>query len=186
MVEWSQLLLPALLSAGLVFVASSVIHMVLQLHKPDYKKLANEDEVRAAIRAGSPAPAQYIIPHCADMKEGGSPEMTKKFEEGPNGVLYIQPNGPVKIGPFLGKWLLYSFIVSLVAGYLAKSALAADADYLAVFRVVGTAAWLAYAWSEPADSIWKGKPWAVTIRSLADGLVYALLTAGAYAWLWPR
>jgi hypothetical protein len=101
-------------------------------------------------------------------------------------VIYVRPNGAMKIGPFLGKWIVYTLIVSLLAGYMAKITLTAEADFLSVFRVVGTAAWLAYAWAEPADSIWKGKPWGITLRALVDGLVYALLTAAAFAWLWPR
>lgn len=186
MVAWSQLLLPALLSCALVFIASSVIHMVLQLHNPGYLKLANEDEVRAAIRKGAPKPGEYILPHCADGKAAGTPEMARKFEEGPNALMYVRPNGAVKIGPFLGKWVLYSLVVSLMAGYLARTALPAGSHYLKVFQIVGASAWLAYAWQGPADSIWKGKPWAATFRSLFDGLVYASLTAGAYGWLWPK
>jgi hypothetical protein len=28
--------------------------------------------------------------------------------------------------------------------------------------------------------------WGTTIRHVVDGLVYALLTAGAFGWLWPE
>src|SRR5690606_10657104 len=101
MVEWSELLLPALGASVLVFIASSVIHMVLQLHKAEYRKLANEDDVRAALRAGAPAPGQYLVPHCADPKEMGSPEFVRKLEEGVNAVVYVRPTGQVKLGQFL-------------------------------------------------------------------------------------
>lgn len=186
MVPWSALLMPALVATVLVFLASSLIHMVLRLHKPDYKKLANEDEVRAAIRKGAPAPGQYVMPHCLDPKEQASPEMQRKFEEGPNAVLYVGRSGPVKLGPFLGKWIAYSFVVSLLAGYLARATHGPGAEYLSVFQVAGVAAWLAYSWQSPSDSIWKYKPCSVTLRSMFDGLVYALLTAGSFAWLWPE
>lgn len=186
MVEWTAIVLPALVATGLVFVASSVVHMVLQLHNPDYRKLANEDAVRDAINAGSPVPAQYIVPHCTDPKEGATPEMVKKFTEGPVAVVWLKEPGQMKIGPFLLKWILYSLAVSLVAGYLARETVEAGAPYLKVFQVTGTAAWLAYAWGGPIDSIWKGKPWAITVRGFVDGLVYALLTAGAFAAMWPE
>ncbi len=186
MVSWMDLLWPSLLSAVLVFVASSVIHMVLKLHNVDYKKLSNEDEVRAALRKGSPPPGQYTMPHCTDSKEMASPEMVRKLEEGPNAVIYVRPNGAVKLGPFLGKWVLYTIVVSLLAGYVARSALEPGAAYLSVFQIVGASAWLAYAWAAPSDSIWKGKPWSVTFRGMFDGLIYAALTAGSFAWLWPR
>jgi hypothetical protein len=185
MVPWSDLLLPALIATVLVFIASSLIHMVLRLHNPDYKKLANEDEVRAAIRKGAPAPGQYVMPHCLDPKEQASPEMKRKFEEGPNSVLYVGRSGPMKLGPFLGKWIAYSFVVSMLAAYVGRSTLNVGAQYLPVFQVVGVSAWLAYSWQSPSDSIWKYKPWSVTFRSMFDGLVYALLTAGTFAWLWP-
>ena len=49
-----SLWLPILLSAVVVFVISSLIHMVFKWHASDYNALANEDAVRDAIRAGNP------------------------------------------------------------------------------------------------------------------------------------
>ena len=186
MVDWSQLLLPALVGAVLVFIASSIIHMVLQLHGPSLKKLSNEDEVRDTINKGTPVPGQYILPHCTDMKDGESPEMKAKFEEGPVALVYIRANGQMKIGPFLSKWFAYTLVTGIVAGYVARTMLPAGADYLSVFQVVGVASWLAYGWSGIADSIWVGKPWGATLAYLRDALIYAALTAGAFAWLWPE
>lgn len=186
MVAWSQLILPILLSAVLVFVVSSVLHTVLKYHHRDIRKLGNEDEVRAALRKGSPSPGQYFIPYCADHKEMKTPEHTRKFEEGPVGLLVLRPAGRVNMGPILVQWLLYAVVVSALAAYVARSTLSSGSSYLSVFRVVGAAAWLAYAWQAPADSIWKGQPWSVTVKVIFDGLVYAAVTAGAFGWLWPR
>ena len=186
MVAWSSLVLPILASAGFVFIASSLIHMVLKWHAPDYRKLSDEEGVRAAVRKAGAAPGQYIVPHCKDSKDATSPEMTKKFEEGPNFVMYLRPNGTMKLGPFLGKWVLYTIVVSALAAYLARVALPAGASYLQVFRVVGFSAWLAYSWQGPTDSIWKGKPWTITAREMVDGLIYGMLTGGAFGWLWPK
>lgn len=186
MVAWSALVVPILVSAGLVFVASSVIHMVLKWHAPDYRQLPNEDGVRAALQKSGAAPGQYVTPYCKDSKEMGSPEMTKKYAEGPNFVMYLRPNGAIKLGPFLGKWVLYSVIVSALAAYIARVALLPGANYLQVFRIVGFSAWLAYSWQGPADSIWKGKPWSLTAREMVDGLIYGMLTGGAFGWLWPK
>ncbi len=185
MVAWSDLILPILVSAAFVFIASSVIHMVLQLHKADYRRLSNEDEVCAAIRKGSPAPAQYVFPHCLDQKELASPEMARKFEQGPVGVLYVRPNGMTKLGPFLGQWVAYTVLIGIVVAYLARITVGPDGSFGHVFRVVSLGAWLAYAWQGPSDSIWKGKPWAITLRGFGDGLVYALITGATFAWLWP-
>lgn len=185
LVDWSRLLLPIALSAVFVFIASSVIHMVLRYHNRDYKKLPNEDAVAAAIRQGGGVPAQYVFPHCADHAQMNSPEMAKKFAEGPCGLLYLRQPGNVNMGAFLGKWFGYLLLVSFVVAYLARAELAPGSGFLPVFRLVGTATWLAYAFQGPADSIWKGKPWAVTGKEMFDGLVYALVTGCTFAWLWP-
>lgn len=186
MVSWSALALPAALSAVLVFVVSSLVHMVLKWHNTEYGKLANEDEVRAALNKGGAKPGMYVLPHCTDHKQLGEPALQKKFAEGPVGLLVLRPAGPPSLGAPLSKWFLYSLVVSLIAGYVARSTLAPGADYLAVFRVVGVSAWLAYAWQAPSDAIWKGIPMASVIKYMTDGLMYALVTAGAFAWLWPR
>lgn len=183
MVAWSALLVPILIAVALVFVASSVIHMVLQWHKPDYRKLPDEEAARAAMR-GLP-PGEYIVPHCLDPKQMAEPGMAKRIEEGPSLVIWSKAPGQMQLGPFLGKWVLYVLVVSSVVAYVARAVLPPGAEYLQVFQLVGATAWLAYAWSTPADSIWKGKPWSSTARYLVDGLVYAALTAGAFAWRWP-
>jgi hypothetical protein len=30
------------------------------------------------------------------------------------------------------------------------------------------------------------QPWSMTFKEVIDGLVYGLLTAGTFGWLWPR
>ena len=70
--------------------------------------------------------------------------------------------------------------------YLAAHTVPAGANYLVVFRVVGTAAFLAYGLGHVSDGIWKGQTWSMTIKEVLDGLVYGLLTAGTFGWLWPR
>jgi hypothetical protein len=186
MVPWSALLLPSALAAVLVFIASSLIHMVVKWHRSEYGTLPNEDEVRAALGKSSPRPGKYVVPFCEDGKEMASPEMQRKFAEGPNVVMYVRENGPVQLGPFLGKWFAYSLIVSLVVGYVARATVPPGAEYLQVFQVIGVSAWLAYAWAIPADSIWIGKRWSSTFLYMLDGLIYAALTAGAFAWQWPE
>ena len=58
-------------------------------------------------------------------------------------------------------------------------------DYLVVFRVVGTSSFMAYGLANLVDSVWKAQPWGTTVRHTVDGLVYSLLTAGVFGWLWP-
>lgn len=182
MIDWSQLLLPALLSAVAVFIASSLIHMVLKWHVSDYSRFSNEDEIRAAIRKGAPGPGMYMLPFCSheQMKD---PAAAQKFVEGPVGLVTLRANGPIQMGGFLGKWFVYCFVVALVSGYVAHFALQGQTRaYMDVFRLVGTVAWLGFAWAGPADSIWMGKPWSSTLKHMFDGLIYALCVAGCFAW----
>jgi hypothetical protein len=181
-----ELWLPIILSAVLVFVVSSIIHMVLKYHNRDYTPLPNEDAVRAALRAGSPEPRQYVFPYVADMKDMDTPEMRQKFVEGPVGVLNLRRPGPPTMGPLLIQWFLFALVVSLFVGYLAAHTVPKGAHYLDVFRVVGTAAFLGYAAGQVPAAIWMGKPWSVAWKEVFDGLVYGLVTAGAFGWLWPR
>jgi hypothetical protein len=178
--------LPIVLSAVLVFVVSAIIHMVLKYHNRDYTPLPNEDAVRVALRAGNPAPRQYIIPYCADPKEMESPAMQQKFIEGPVAVLYLRRPGPPTMGPMLLQWFLFILMVSFFIAYLAAYTLAPGAPYLEVFRVVGAAGFLAYGAGPIPAAIWMGKPWAVAWKEVFDGLVYGLVTAGTFGWLWPR
>ncbi len=178
-VTLTQLIYPILLSGFLVFVASAIIHMVLPIHKADYRQLPNEDEVRAAMRKGNPAPGQYVTPYCADMKQMGTPEMQQKYKEGPVGVFYL-------MRPALVKWFVYCLVVSFFVAYLAAHSLPRGAEYLAVFRIAGTGAFLGYAGSTASASIWLGKPWSVTVKEIVDGFIYCLVTAGSFGWLWPR
>jgi hypothetical protein len=186
MVTLGALWLPILLSAVLVFIASSIIHMVLKYHNRDYTKLPNEDAVRAALRAGNPPPAQYIIPHCSDMKEMQSPAMQQKFTEGPIAVLNLKRPGLPSMGPSLGQWFLFGLVVSFFIAYVACHALPSGAPYLKVFQVVGAVGFLAYAAGQIPAAIWMGKPWSVAVKEAFDGLIYGLLTAGTFGWLWPR
>jgi len=183
MVEFTSLLLPIVLSAVLVFFASSAIHMGLRYHNSDYLQLPNEDALAAVLRGVGPG--EYPFPYCKDHKQMNSPEMMRKFTEGPIGVLYMRRASHLKLGPFLGKWFAYTLAVTAVVAYLARAELHAGATTAAVFQLVGTATWLAYGWQGPADSIWKGKPWSSTGKYMFDGLVYALLTASMFACCWP-
>ena len=185
MVPLSALWLPIVLSAVIVFVASSIMHMVLPYHHSDYQKLPDEDKVLAAVRAAGVKRGLYIFPFCTH-KEMKSPALIEKYNQGPVGMMTVFPNGPPVMPKFLGLWFAYCLIIGFFVAYLTAHTVAPGAYYLAVFRVVGTAAFLAYGLGNMSNSIWKGQTWSMTVKEVIDGLVYALLTAGTFGWLWPR
>jgi hypothetical protein len=180
-----SLWLPIVLAAILVFVVSSIIHMVLGYHKSDFGKVPAEDEVRDALGRFDIPPGEYVIPHAASGEEMKSEAYLEKTKQGPNAFLTVIPKGPPAMGASLVLWFLYSILVGFFAGYVAGRALEPGAPYLAVFRFVGTAAFLGYAMALLQNSIWYKRKWSTTLKSMFDGLVYALLTAGCFGWLWP-
>ena len=185
MVSLFALWLPILLSAVIVFVASSIIHMVLPYHRSDYKQLPDEDKLRAALRSAGLQPGLYHFPFCTH-KEMNTPAAQEKFKEGPVGFVTIFPSGPPNMPKFLGLWFVYCLILGVFTAYLTGRTVAFGAHYRVVFRVVGTAAFMAYGLGPMVNGIWKGQPWSVVFKEAFDGLVYALLTAGTFGWLWPR
>jgi len=182
----TDLWLPILVSAVFVFIASSILHMVIPIHKGDFRKLPSEEKVLAEMRAQGVQPGEYMFPCAGSMKDMGTPEMIEKYKQGPVGFMTVVPSGPCTMGKSLVQWFLYSLLISIFTAYVASHALAAGADYLAVFRLAGTVAVVAYALSNIPNSIWKGVPWSVTLKFVFDGIVYGLVTAGAFGWLWPQ
>lgn len=185
MVELSALWLPILLSAVFVFVVSSVLHMALPIHKTDHQKLPNEAAVLEGLRAQGVAPGSYVFPCAGSMKEMGTPEHLEKLNLGPVGFLTVMPNGPYAMGKSLGLWFAFSLVIGLATAYVASLTLPAGNDSMLVFRVTSIAALLGYGLTNVTDSIWKGVSWITTIKFLFDGLLYALATGAAFAWLWP-
>lgn len=186
MVALADLWLPILLAAVAVFIVSSVIHMVLPIHKGDYKKLPNEDAVLESMRNHGVQQGSYMFPCAGSMKEMGTPEMIEKMNKGPVGYMIVLPNGPFPIGKSLIWWFLYSIAIGVFVAYLGTLApLARGAEFMEVFRFTGTAAVLGYAMSNVVDSIWKGVAWSVTFKFVFDGLLYGLATGAVFGWMWP-
>jgi hypothetical protein len=177
--------LPILLSAVVVFIISSLIHMVIRWHAPDYRAFSNEDAVREVIRAGNPAPGQYVVPHCKDMKEFASETMVKKYADGPVGHFRIGPNGQPNMGVYLGIWFLYSLVIAALSGWLAAKVYGLDAPALGAAKLAGVISFIACGFGTIPESIWVLRPWASTAKYLLDAALYALGTAAVFYWLWP-
>lgn len=172
--------LPIMLSAVGIFIASSVVHMVLPMHSSDNKGLPGEPEVLKAMRDQDVTPGTYMFPFAESMKSMADDDMIEKYQEGPVGFVTVLPSGMPRIGRSLLQWFIFTIFVSAFVAYVLSFALAADATYLNVFRIAGTVAFLTYGVSGVSDSIWKGQSWWVTFKFGIDGLIYALVTAGIF------
>jgi hypothetical protein len=186
MVTLQALWLPILVSAVIVFVVSSIIHMLLPWHKNDYPRVPEEDKLMDALRPLAVPPGDYMIPRASSMQDMRSPEFAAKLQKGPVLILTMMPNGPFAMGKSLVSWFLYSLVIGIFAAYVASRALPAGAEYLRVFQLTGVTAFIAYSLALWQMSIWYRRAWRITLKATVDGLIYALLTAGTFGWLWPR
>lgn len=178
--------LPILLSAVVVFVISSLIHMVFKWHASDYGAFANEDAVRDAIRAGNPAPGRYVLPFCKDMKDMAGDAMMKKYQAGPVGHVTILRNGAPHMGKYLGQWFLWCLVIAIVAAYLAARVFGLDHGHArAAAKLVGAVSFIAHGFGTVTESIWMDRPWSTTAKHLLDAALYGLGSGLVFCWLWP-
>jgi hypothetical protein len=180
-----SLWLPVLLAAVVVFVVSSIIHMALPYHRNDFQAVPKEDAVMDALRPFSISPGDYLMPRPRTMADMKSEEYQQKLAKGPVAVFTVFPNGQGSMASALIQWFLYSVVIGIFAAYITGRALGPGALYIEVFRFSGTVAFMGYALALAQASIWYKKSWSTTLKSMFDGLIYALLTAGMFGWLWP-
>lgn len=182
MVSLMSLVIPSLVAAVIVFIASSIIHMVLPIHKNDVRRVPDEDAAQNALRPLNLAPGDYALPHALNMKD---PVFNERMKKGPVVFMTVRPAGPVSMGSSLSMWFVFLVVVSFVAAYITSRAVPAGGEYLAVFRFAGTTAFAAYGLGVLPSSIWWGRNWGATVKTVVDGFVYGLLTGGTFGWLWP-
>lgn len=186
MVPLSALAMPIVLAAVLVFLASSVLHMLISFwHRGDLDPLPDEGGVMNALRPFNLPPGNYAMPLARSAAGMRDPAFIEKMKQGPVAFLTVRRSGPPTMGMQLLLWFVYTIIVGIFAAYVAGRALPPGAEYLDVFRFVGTTAFAGYALGSMQESIWWARKWSATIRAMIDGAIYAALTAGAFGWLWP-
>ena len=186
MTPLAALWLPMLISIVIVFVASSIIHMAMPWHKTEYPAVPNQDAVADALRPYAIPPGDYMLPRGAGMADMKSPAFQDKMNRGPNIIMTVLPNGMTKMGPMFVQWTLFIAVVTLFAAYAASRAMAPGVDYKQVFRMISIVAFAGYALGEWPISIWYRRGFALAAKSTFDALIYALLTAGVFGWLWTE
>ncbi len=177
----SELWMPILISGAIVWIASALLHMVVPHHKGEWKGLPNEDALLAALKGV--APGQYMFPFC-DMAQMKEPAFQEKMKNNPNGAVTVWA-GSVNMGKNLVLSLITYLVIGVFVAYIGWHAMNGEAvQYMDVFRMCGAAAFMAHGLGMLTHMIWfqvKGF-WTY----LFDNLVYALLTAGVFGWLWPH
>jgi len=180
-----QLWQPILLGTFLAWIASALIHVLIKYHNSDYQSVSNEEEVMAAIRNGAPKLGIHTLPFCAEMSEMNNPDVQEKFNKGPVAMLTVFPNGLPQMGKLMAQQIGFFLVGAILIAYCAALVLGSGTDYMTVFRFVSTIGFLTFGWANIPLSIWFGHPWSTTAKYLLDALIYGLVFAGSFAWLWP-
>jgi hypothetical protein len=180
--------LPIIAAAVGVFVASSIVHMVLPYHRTDVRKLPadKEDAVLDALNRIAVAPGDYAVPHAGSSAGMRDPAFIAKATRGPLAFMTLAPGAAPSMGPSLALWFVYCLVVSTCTALLVWQIVGPGGDPRLAFHYGGLIGLLAYGMALPQHSIWYRRSWATTFKSLFDSLIYGLVTGGIFAWLWPK
>ena len=179
----SALWIPILVSGILVWIASFLIWMVSPMHKGEWKKLSDEKGFMGALTEMGVQPGQYMFPCAEDGKQMKDPEFCEMAKRGPSGTLIVWPGMP-NMGKNMALTLIVYWIIGVFVAYLCAHTLNGSEPYLAKFRVAGTAAVMAYVFASIPHDIWFGRSGKSIMTGIVDGVIYGLLTAGTFGWLW--
>ncbi len=178
--------LPIVLSSVFVFIVSSIIHMLSPWHKGDFPQLANQEKIMDALRPFNLQPGDYLLPRPEGRGDMKSPAFLELVNKGPKVIMTVMQPGMTGMGKSLGGWFVYLLVVNAFGAYIAGRALPLAADPMRVYQFVGATTFLGYSLALWQASIWWQKSIGITIKSTIDGLIYAVIAAATFGWLWPH
>ncbi|QDU86905.1 hypothetical protein Pla175_02590 [Pirellulimonas nuda] len=173
-----DLWLPIVVGAAAVHIASTLAWTALPHHVPEWRPLPGEGELIAVLKKIAAPAGQYVFPHPKDPH----PDQQAPDPNAPCQGNLIVYDKPVSMGAAIGKTLAFFFVATFVIGYLASLGLSPASTKLDVFRFVFVAGLLTHVAARFPGAFWFKRK---TLLDSIDGTVYALLTAGAFVWLWP-
>jgi len=179
-----DLWLPVLVATICVFFASSIIWMILPYHKKDIQFLPNEGELTSKVLEMNIKPGLYMFPNCQTSDEMRSDEYKERFEKGPWGTITVMGAKP-NFGLNLLKTFIAYLVITIFVAYITAASTQGGADYLAVFQVAGAAGILGHCMGGLAGDFFLGKPTRFIFTSFIDGVIFAMITAGVIASMWP-
>ncbi len=185
MTPLASLWLPIVLTTVFIFLASSIIHMVMPWHKSDFAKVPGEDAFRRAVGPLRIPPGDYMTPYCTSGKDMASEEFKTKIAEGPVLFMTVRANAQPSMAPMFIGWTLAILAVTAIVAWVAGSALPVGAEAGPVWHFTGPAAFLAYGFANWPASIWYGHKWSTAVKGTVDALIYAAITAVTFGWMWP-
>ena len=172
MVPVMSLWLPILLSAVVVFVASSIIHMVLSLPPQRFQEAAGREGVLAALRKSAVPAGDYVFPKPDSMKAMKDPAFLKRWSEGPVGYDDRHEEGRCAVDGKASRLLVSPLCrdLDLRPPTYAGRALQPGAPYLSAFRFASAVAFVGYGLGLWQNTIWYGRSWTTTFKTNIDAL----------------
>ena len=177
--------LPILLSAGAVWIVSTILSVPFLHHQNDFINLPREDAFMDYLRSSGIKPGNYLFP---DFRTRAATETTRvqtALTEGPVGHLQVWKT-PLTMSGKLGGSLMVYLVVSTLIAYLTRVAIPGPASHAKVFQIAATGGILAYCFAFIPSSLWWGSYKRTIAANIADGLIYAVITGAIFAWRWPH
>jgi hypothetical protein len=188
MIPVTQYWLPIVVATILCFVSGAILHMMIPLHKGDWRQLPDEDGVLAALKRAGVTPGNYMFPNspAGDMSAMKDPAFQKRLAENPGGVMTIRPAGAIVMGPYLIKQFIYHLVISVLIAFVVGRLVGAGHGFAHVFHYTSILAGLTYVGALFPEVIWYHHPRNYVLAKVVDGVVWALLTGLAFGWLGPK
>src|SRR5919198_5470625 len=126
-----------LVAAVGVFIASSIVHMMLPYHRSDMLKLPaeKEDGVLDTLRRVEVAPGDYGLPHPGSAAGMRDPAFVAKASRGPRVIMTVSAGEAPTMGPYLAGWFVYCLIASVCVGLLTWQIAGPGANFGYVFHM---------------------------------------------------
>jgi hypothetical protein len=182
---FGSLWLQVLIVAVVTFMVSGVFWTTMPWHRSEFKALPNEDAVRKVLHAQGVTEGQWRIPYSENPADWKTEEFAKRYETGPVGIIQLETPSGVAMGSRLVKTFGLYFLVAFFTAYVLRQAFPVGAPYMKVFQLAGCVSFASHVFGQVQDTIWFSKSWRRVLLQAADSVVYALLTAGVFASMWP-
>lgn len=182
----AHLWLPVVVATAVCFILSALAWTVLPHHKTEWKGPPNQDGMMDLLRQGGAQAGAYLFPHADRSDKAAFAEAMKKFAEGPAGVMFIFPRGPMNMGKMMGQQVVFFLVVNALLAWIGYHLPLFGDPVGRVFRMLGTIAFMTYFLASVPESIWFGRPWKSLVLQGVDAVLYTVASAGILAWLWPR
>ena len=186
MVNMYQLWVPIVLGSIVLFIASTIIWMVLPYHRKDVGGTPDENPLLEAMRRQNLMPGQYLVPLTSDHAQRKSPEFIKKGEDGPVAMITMMPSGQANLGAILGKYFAFLLVIDSEIAYVARLGLQPGRSVPGrlPFHRHGRLHRLRRSARDLRDLL--GRRWRIVRLDVMDAFIYGTLVAGSVGWRWPR